>query len=63
MVTNRSEADLAIQRRHAAIGSAVLMAVGPGTVAGLARTFGEQYERYCANVPGWVPRLRPWDGT
>jgi hypothetical protein len=35
MVTNRSEADLAIQRRRAAIGSAVFMAVGPGTVAGL----------------------------
>jgi protein-S-isoprenylcysteine O-methyltransferase Ste14 len=30
---------------------------------GLARTYGEQYEQYCANVPRWVPRLRPWDGT
>jgi protein-S-isoprenylcysteine O-methyltransferase Ste14 len=29
----------------------------------LARTFGKQYERYCANVPRWVPRLRPWGGT
>jgi protein-S-isoprenylcysteine O-methyltransferase Ste14 len=29
----------------------------------LARTFGEQYERYCANVPRWIPRLRPWDET
>jgi protein-S-isoprenylcysteine O-methyltransferase Ste14 len=29
----------------------------------LARTFGEQYERYCANVPRWLPRLHPWDGA
>jgi protein-S-isoprenylcysteine O-methyltransferase Ste14 len=177
MVTNRSDTDLAIQRRRAAIGSALFMALGPGTVAGLvpylltgwrsrhpppgipvraaggvligvgctmitsafvrfvreglgtpvpiapptelvvggvyryvrnpmylalastvlglalilgsrrlllyvtvmavpvsvfvrfqeeprlARIFGEQYERYCANVPRWAPRLRPWDGT
>jgi hypothetical protein len=35
MVTNRPETDLAIQRRRAAIGSALFMAVGPGTAAGL----------------------------
>jgi hypothetical protein len=35
MVTNRSDTDLAIQRRRAAIGSALFMALGPGTVAGL----------------------------
>jgi protein-S-isoprenylcysteine O-methyltransferase Ste14 len=27
---------------------------------GLRRRFGEQYERYRANVPRWLPRLRPW---
>ena len=28
---------------------------------GLRRRFGEEYERYRANVPAWLPRLRPWD--
>ncbi|RJX34548.1 MAG: isoprenylcysteine carboxylmethyltransferase family protein [Desulfarculus sp.] len=27
---------------------------------GLARRFGEDYRIYQANVPGWLPRLRPW---
>jgi protein-S-isoprenylcysteine O-methyltransferase Ste14 len=26
----------------------------------LARTFGAEYERFRRNVPGWLPRLRPW---
>jgi protein-S-isoprenylcysteine O-methyltransferase Ste14 len=29
---------------------------------GLERRFGEDYERYRAHVPRWIPRLRPWDG-
>ena len=28
----------------------------------LRRTFGEEYERFCANVPRCIPRLRPWRG-
>jgi protein-S-isoprenylcysteine O-methyltransferase Ste14 len=26
----------------------------------LRRRFGVQYDRYCENVPAWLPRLRPW---
>jgi protein-S-isoprenylcysteine O-methyltransferase Ste14 len=25
-----------------------------------ARIFGPEYEEYRRNVPGWIPRLRPW---
>ena len=28
---------------------------------GLKRRFGEDYEIYAANVPRWLPRIRPWD--
>ncbi|MBO2454630.1 isoprenylcysteine carboxylmethyltransferase family protein [Actinomadura barringtoniae] len=27
----------------------------------LSRTFGEAYDRYRDAVPGWLPRLRPYD--
>jgi protein-S-isoprenylcysteine O-methyltransferase Ste14 len=28
----------------------------------LRRTFGIEYEEFCANVPRWIPRFRPWRG-
>jgi protein-S-isoprenylcysteine O-methyltransferase Ste14 len=28
---------------------------------GLHRRFGDDYEAYRANVPRWLPRLRPWE--
>jgi protein-S-isoprenylcysteine O-methyltransferase Ste14 len=28
----------------------------------LRRTFGDEYAEFCANVPRWIPRLRPWEG-
>jgi protein-S-isoprenylcysteine O-methyltransferase Ste14 len=29
---------------------------------GLESRFGESYRAYKANVPRWIPRLRPWSG-
>lgn len=29
---------------------------------GLEKRFGESYVKYKANVPRWVPRLKPWKG-
>lgn len=29
---------------------------------GMARRFGESYAAYKANVPRWIPRLKPWEG-
>ena len=29
----------------------------------LRKTFGAEYDAFCANVPRWVPRLRPWSGN
>jgi protein-S-isoprenylcysteine O-methyltransferase Ste14 len=28
---------------------------------GLEKRFGDDYRRYKANVPRWIPRLRPWE--
>src|SRR5262249_10881580 len=28
----------------------------------MRRTFGDQYETFCAAVPRWIPRLTPWRG-
>lgn len=28
----------------------------------LSRSFGGRYDEYRRNVPGWWPRLRPWNG-
>lgn len=28
----------------------------------LRRSFGREYDEFCANVPRWFPRLRPWLG-
>jgi len=31
--------------------------------AGLRRRYGDEYELYRANVPRWLPRLRPWSAA
>jgi protein-S-isoprenylcysteine O-methyltransferase Ste14 len=28
----------------------------------LRRTFGSEYDEFCAHVPRWIPRLTPWPG-
>ena len=48
----------------AVYGAAVAIAIGSFArlyeEPALRRQFGADYERYCASVPAWVPRLRPW---
>jgi protein-S-isoprenylcysteine O-methyltransferase Ste14 len=29
----------------------------------LRSSFGREYEEFCANVPRWIPRPRPWRGV
>lgn len=29
----------------------------------LRRSFGQEYDAFCANVRRWLPRLRPWHGN
>ena len=29
----------------------------------LRKSFGPEYEEFCANVPRWIPHLRPWRGS
>lgn len=29
----------------------------------LSRQYGDEYETYRTNVPGWLPRLTPWRGA
>jgi protein-S-isoprenylcysteine O-methyltransferase Ste14 len=26
----------------------------------LLKSYGREYEEFCANVPRWIPHLRPW---
>jgi len=26
----------------------------------LRKNYGPEYEEFCANVPRWIPHLRPW---
>ena len=29
----------------------------------LRHSFGAEYDSFCANVPRWLPRLKPWSGN
>jgi protein-S-isoprenylcysteine O-methyltransferase Ste14 len=29
----------------------------------LRNKFGAEYEEYCAHVPRWIPRVKPWERT
>ena len=63
----------AIAGQALAFGSAELVAYGAILAAAfvafvrlyeeptLRAEYGEQYERYRAAVPGWIPRIKPWE--
>jgi protein-S-isoprenylcysteine O-methyltransferase Ste14 len=43
-----------------AVGVAVALFVLLYEEPTLRRTFGSEYDEFCANVPRWIPRLSPW---
>lgn len=49
------------------VGYAVVVGVAMAAFArwyeepALARRFGDSYKMYRRNVPGWLPRIRPWE--
>jgi protein-S-isoprenylcysteine O-methyltransferase Ste14 len=52
--------DLALLGYGALVGLAFHLFVLGYEEPTLRRSFGGQYDAYCANVPRWLPRLRPW---
>ena len=50
-----------MKRSRAAAGSALYLFVRFYEEPTLRRRFGVQYEAYRRAVPGWWPRLRPWE--
>lgn len=44
----------------AAVWAAFFLFVAAYEEPTLRRTFGREYEEYCANVARWIPRIKPW---
>lgn len=51
---------LALVIYGAAVGAVFFAFVRWYEEPGLRRRFGAEYEAYLRNVPGWLPRRRPW---